>query len=84
MPQGNKKRADVDVRSLLGDLSGVISLAYIAQNYFHKDRSWLAQRVNGNIVNGKPSAFTEEELGIFKFALIDIKNKLSDTISNIN
>lgn len=77
------RRTDVDVRSWMGDLGNVISLSYIAQHYFQKDRSWLAQRINGNIVNGKPSAFTNDELDIFKFALRDIKNKLSETILNI-
>lgn len=78
-----QKRTDVNVRGMLGDLSDVLSLSYIAQQYFQKDRSWLAQRINGNIVNGKPSAFTESELEILKFALNDIKNKLSETILNI-
>lgn len=78
-----KKRTDINVRVRLGDLSDALSLSYIAQHYFQKDRSWLAQRINGNIVNGKPSAFTESELGILKFALMDMKNKLSETILNI-
>lgn len=78
-----KKRTDINVRERLGDLGDVLSLSYIAQHYFQKDRSWLAQRINGNIVNGKPSAFTESELGILKFALMDMKNKLSETILNI-
>lgn len=79
----NRKRTDVNVRTGMGELCDVLSLSYIAQHYFQKDRSWLAQRINGNIVNGKPSAFTESELEIFKFALNDIKNKLSETILNI-
>lgn len=78
-----KKRTDINVREILGDLGNALSLSYIAQHYFKKDRSWLAQRINGNIVNGKPSAFTESELGILKFALMDMKNKLSETILNI-
>ena len=78
-----KKRTDVDVRGTFGDLYEVLSLSYIAQHYFQKDRSWLAQRINGNIVNGKPSAFTDDELEILKLALTDIKNKLSETILNI-
>lgn len=77
------KRVDVNVRTDMGELYDVLSLSYIARHYFQKDRSWLAQRINGNIVNGKPSAFTESELEIFKFALNDIKNKLSETILNI-
>ncbi|QIU94827.1 DUF5053 domain-containing protein [Bacteroides faecium] len=78
-----RKRVDVNVRTDMGELCDVLSLSYIARHYFQKDRSWLAQRVNGNIVNGKPSAFTESELEILKFALNDIKNKLSETILNI-
>ncbi len=78
-----KKRTDVDVRGTFGDLYEVLSLSYIAQHYFQKDRSWLAQRINGNIVNGKPSAFTDDELEILKLALTDIKNKLSETILSI-
>lgn len=78
-----KKRTDINVRERLGNLGDVLSLSYIAQHYFQKDRSWLAQRINGNIVNGKPSAFTESELEILKFALMDMKNKLSETILNI-
>lgn len=78
-----RKRADVDVRGSLGDLYDVLSLSYIAQHYFRKDRSWLAQRVNGNLVNGKPCAFTDDELEILKLALTDIKNKLSETILSI-
>lgn len=77
------RRTDIDVRNQIGDLGDIISLSYIAQHYFQKDRSWLAQRINGNIVNGKPSAFTDDELELFKFALNDIKNKLSETILNI-
>lgn len=78
-----RKRQDVNVRERLGDLYDVLSLSSIAQRYFQKDRSWLAQRINGNLVNGKACAFTEDELEILKLALTDIKNKLSDTILSI-
>jgi len=83
MARERRKRTDVDVRGSLGDLYDVLSLSYIAQHYFQKDRSWLAQRVNGNVVNGKPCAFSDDELEILKLALTDIKNKLSETILSI-
>ncbi|MFK2309765.1 DUF5053 domain-containing protein [Bacteroides fragilis] len=51
----------------------MFSLCLTLRNTISKDRSWLAQRINGNIVNGKPCAFTESELEILKFALNDIK-----------
>lgn len=78
-----RKRHDVDVRGAMGEVYEVLSLSYIAQHYFQKNRSWLAQRLNGNLVNGKPCAFTDDELEILKLALTDIKNKLSETISSI-
>lgn len=77
------ERRDVDVRGEMGELMQALNMSYIAREFFHKDRSWLAQRLNGNIVNGKPSAFTGEELEIFRSALVDIQNRLSETISNI-
>ena len=52
----------------LGEITDMVSMAYIAKTYFKKSRSWLAHKLNGNIVNGKPSQFTEEELGIYKRA----------------
>lgn len=76
-------RRDVDVRGEMGELMQALNMSYIAREFFHKDRSWLAQRLNGNIVNGKPSAFTGEELETFRSALVDIQNRLSETISNI-
>lgn len=76
-------RKEIDVRGEMGELMQVLNMAYIAREFFHKDRSWLAQRLNGNIVNGKPSAFTDEELETFRSALVDIQNRLSETISNI-
>lgn len=72
-----------DVRGAMGELTQALNMSYIAREFFHKDRSWLSQKLNGNIVNGKPSAFTEEELATFRSALVNIQNRLSETISNI-
>lgn len=60
-----------------------MNLAYIAEHYFGKSRSWLSQRINGNIVNGKPCGFTEDELVIFRKALRDMSHKLSVIAENI-
>lgn len=64
-------------RHRLGDVPEVISFSYIAKKYFGKSRGWLMQKVNGNIVNGKPAAFTETERKQFREALQDISKKLS-------
>lgn len=71
---------DVQVQRMaerLGEITDMVSMAYIAKTYFKKSRSWLAHKLNGNIVNGKPSQFTEEELKTLRFALNDMSNKLN-------
>lgn len=76
-----KKRTDINVKEKLKDIEGVISLSYIAENYFGKDRTWLYQRINSSMVNGKPAAFTEDELRIFSDALKDIGSRILETSS---
>lgn len=76
----NAAAQDELLRSKLKPILPVISLSYIAKTYFKKSRSWLVQRINGNIVNGRPAKFSNEELQILDSALKDIAVKLS-TIS---
>lgn len=79
-----KKRTDINVKEKLKGIEGMISLSYIAEHYFGKDRTWLYQRINSSLVNGKPAAFTEEELRIFSDALKDISSRISETSSIFN
>lgn len=60
-----------------GDVPEAISFSYIAKKYFGKSRGWLMQKVNGNMVNGKQAAFTEDERRQFRAALQDISKQLS-------
>ena len=72
--------ADADemiFRAKLGDLPDTLSFSYIAQKYFGKSRGWLMQKVNGNRVNGKIAAFTDEERRQFREALQDLSKKMS-------
>ena len=34
----------------LGEITDMVSMAYIAKTYFKKSRSWLAHKLNGNVV----------------------------------
>lgn len=63
----------------LGNVSSMISVSYIAQHYFGKTRQWLYQRLNGNIVHGKPAQFTEAEKVQLKNALLDIGEQIKET-----
>ena len=73
------KRTDINMKEKLMEIQDIISLSYIAKRYFGKDKSWIYQRINGTCVNGKPAAFTNEELDILSNALMDIGTKISDT-----
>lgn len=74
----NERAQDELVRNRLKTVLPAISLAYIAKTYFHKSRSWLNQRINGNTVNGVPAKFSQEELHTLDFALKDLSAKLSE------
>ena len=60
-----------------GEVTSMLSMAYIAKAYFGKSRSWLAHKMNGDMVNGKPSAFTADELATLRNALQDMSQKFS-------
>lgn len=64
----------------LGEVTKIVSMSYLAKKYFGKTRSWLAQRLNENTVNGKRSKFTENEIETMRYALTDI----SKTIGSIS
>ena len=64
------------VRKQLEAISDMISLSYLAKHYFNKSRQWLNQRMNENIVNGRPAKFTPEQIIILNRALKDIGKKI--------
>lgn len=74
------KRLDVmeenAIKLQMQEIAEIVSLSYLAKKYFNKSRSWLYQRLNGNLVNGKPARFTQEELQTFNNALQDISKKI--------
>lgn len=79
--QGIEKALDeadeMIARAKLGNVPEAISFSFIAKNYFGKSRAWLMQKINGNTVNGKRAAFTDEERRKFRDALQDISRQLS-------
>lgn len=66
----------VNLQEQLKEVSEIISLSYIAKKYFNRTRTWLYQKINQNVIHGKPCKFTDEELKTLQFALDDIKNKI--------
>lgn len=72
----NERAKEIIIRNQLKEILPVISLSFIAKEYFGKTKEWLYQRINGNVVNGKPARFTEEEKNTLNFALKDIADRL--------
>jgi len=73
----------IDIRLKLGKVLDMVSMSYIAQNYFNKSKSWFSQRMNGHIVNGSPTYFTKEELLTLSAALNDISKQINETARSI-
>lgn len=78
-----RKRPDVDVKGMLGETGQALNLSYIAKRYFNRDRTWLYQRLNHAIVNGKPASFTQDELKIFSEAVARLGESLQQISSQI-
>ena len=64
---------ELTIADRMGEMTKMLSMAYIARNYFGK---WLAHKINGDVINGKPVAFTEEERQTCKHALADMSAQL--------
>lgn len=76
MKDTNKELSDFIMREQLNEILPYISISAIAKNYFGKSKEWFYQKMNGNIVNGKPAKFTAEEIQKLNFALQDLSKKL--------
>lgn len=66
----------LSIKEQVKEISEIVSLKYIAKNYFGKSASWLSQRINGSPVRGKIYFLKESELNILNAALQDIGKKL--------
>ena len=72
---GELKRT-LSARKLMEPILPFISVSALAKEYFGKSASWFYQRLNGNVVHGKPVSFTEEELAKLSRALNDVAAQL--------
>lgn len=74
--ESGKRIEALALRVQLQEISEIINLSYIAKHYFKKSKSWLSQRINNNIVNGKPAKLTNEEIDTLNFALQDLGKRI--------
>lgn len=70
---------EVRLRKMVEKVYDAVSWSYIAKTYFGKSRSWLNQRLNGFLVNGKEAQFTQEELNRLQTALFDLSKDIKNT-----
>ena len=57
--------------------------AAISERFFNRSRAWFIQRLNNNIVNGKPVSFTPEELLKLRTSLKVLASEITHFTSNI-
>ena len=57
--------------------------AAISERFFNRSRAWFIQRLNNNIVNGKPVSFSTEELLKLRTSLKVLASEITRFTSNI-
>ncbi len=70
-------KEEILVRDQLAEVAKFVNLSYIAENYFHKSKTWLSQRIHGHVVSGKPRYLSDKDKETLNFALKDMADKLS-------
>lgn len=74
----NEIKEDIEsLRQKIGDEYELLPLAYIAEKYFNKTRSWLYQRLNGYSVRGKVYTLNPSERETFNRAVQEIAQRIS-------
>ncbi len=81
--ESNQIADELILKQKLEEVLPIISVSYLAKNYFKKTPQWFYQRLNGNNVNGKEAHFTNNELETLSIALKEIGQKLSTSASLI-
>lgn len=77
-------RETMAIREQLAGVLPFLSMSAFAREFFGKSSSWFCQRLNGNIVHGKPVSFSPDELVTLKAALHTLGSKLQDTSATIS
>ena len=60
----NETKEVLSMKKRLADLLVAISWADLSRTYFGKSSSWLYHKMDGRDGNGKPTAFSLEEISI--------------------
>lgn len=66
----------ISLQEQLEPVKEIVSLSYIAKNYFGKSAAWLQQRIYGYKVRGKVYTLSPKDIETLNFAIQDISKKL--------
>lgn len=82
--QDNFAKEPISLRRVEGaDILEALNCAYIASRFFNRSRAWFTQRLNNNIVNGKPASFTPDELLRLRTSLKELASEITKFTANI-
>lgn len=74
----------IPIRKISGaQLLDTLNCAAISERFFNRSRAWFIQRLNNNLVNGKPASFTPEELLRLRTSLKIIASEITDFTTHI-
>ena len=77
-------KAPLNIRKLPGgEVLEHVNCTYVARRFFNRTRSWFIQRLNNNIVNGKPVSFNEAELLTLRAALLTLSKEIKNYSSSL-
>ncbi|MDE6753915.1 MAG: DUF5053 domain-containing protein [Muribaculaceae bacterium] len=84
MESTSKEHNFIPIRQIQGaDILNLLNCAGISERFFNHSRAWFIQRLNNNIVNGKPVSFTPPELFKLRTALKILAYEITDFATNI-
>lgn len=70
----------ITIQEQLGPIKEIVSLSYIAKNYFGKSAAWLQQRIYGYKVRGKIYRLSHKDIDTLNNALQDISKKIGSIV----
>ncbi len=69
-------KKQLSIQEQFEQVKDIVSVSYIAKNYFGKSAAWLQQRIYGYKVRGKVYSLSNEDVNTFNHALQDISKRI--------
>ncbi|MBR4792046.1 MAG: DUF5053 domain-containing protein [Bacteroidaceae bacterium] len=67
------------VKEILSSIAPLISFSEISTSYLHKNRSWLANKINENVINNVHYHLNREEVDKLSEILSDLSKRINET-----